>query len=355
MLAITGFSLNLSSKPEKSGTDMKVKTYIWLRMVRFLLVLVSFSAFIACGGESDDAPEVSDTPEYRIEFVSNSESVLSVLGEGGVEISLVTFKVIDEQERAASNVLVNFELSSDVGSTSLTGGDAVVSDENGFVSTFLQSGYAPSAVRVIAFVDGAALRVRSDEIIVSTQRFSASYFSVGVVITDNTALGENGILVAGGAAPGAIVEFQVSLTEPNAAALLDGGVISFFSPETGAFSSASCVVQDGACTATWTSTEIKDPGYRASVIAYTHGSEAFEDENLNNLYDKGERFIDLGEPFVDENENGLFDAEEFYLDVNANGSHNDEGNGFWDGPCIAGKCEGASSTVIWDTLDLQLN
>lgn len=327
---------------------------MYLKATELFVVILAFVFLAACTKEKD-SPKTPDKPLYGIEFVSNSEEILSVLGEGGVEISLMTFKVTQTNGQGAPGVLVNFQLGVGLQSATLSEGNSIVSDADGFASTFLQSGHIAEVGSVIAIVDGHEQGVRSDEIIISTQRLSASTFTIGAIITDQNTLIEDGIRVAEGAKPGAIVEFKMNLTQTVTDSILDGAHISFVSPETGAFTLDSCVVNRGECKVSWMSNEDKDVGFRASVLAYGHGSESFEDANSNYLYDKGERFVDLGEPFVDENENGLFDDEEFFLDNNGDGEYTSQGNGFWDGPCIMGGCEGASSTVIWDTLDLQLD
>ena len=51
-----------------------------------------------------------------------------------------------------------------------------------------------------------------------------------------------------------------------------------------------------------------------TVIAYTKGEESFTDLNKNDRYDKGEPFVDLGEPYIDSNENGKWDTKERYID-----------------------------------------
>lgn len=94
-----------------------------------------------------------------------------------------------------------------------------------------------------------------------------------------------------------------------------------------------------------------------TVIAVVAGEEEFTDgsgpdQTSNGRWDKGEYFVDLGEPLVDRNDNGVWDPGEDFIDTEridcANPSAPPTRNGKWDGPngCWDG------NTQIWRAIHL---
>ena len=97
-----------------------------------------------------------------------------------------------------------------------------------------------------------------------------------------------------------------------------------------------------------------------SVLAYTNGEEEFTDKNENGQYDKGEPFVDLGEPFLDTNDDGIWQSSEKFVDipctkdqvakkkngctkVGVGNGVRDGPNGVWDHNTIIWK----STWIIW--------
>jgi hypothetical protein len=81
-----------------------------------------------------------------------------------------------------------------------------------------------------------------------------------------------------------------------------------------------------------------------TIVAVTAGEEEFSDLNADGTYNDGEAFWDLGEPFVDTNDNNRHDLGEFFLDLG------EPGNGIYDGP--NGRWD--SQTNIWTATHLLL-
>jgi hypothetical protein len=72
-----------------------------------------------------------------------------------------------------------------------------------------------------------------------------------------------------------------------------------------------------------------------TLTLYTAGSEGFDDNNGDGMWNPGEPFDDLEEPYVDADDTGAWEAGEWYFDSNDNGRW-DPGNGRYD-----------AITVIW--------
>ncbi|MDH5394067.1 MAG: Ig-like domain-containing protein, partial [Gammaproteobacteria bacterium] len=94
------------------------------------------------------------------------------------------------------------------------------------------------------------------------------------------------------------------------------GVLVHIEADWGILSADSCTTNaNGSCTVTWTtsdpdlaprdctevdcSTTSTSLSYRATIVVYTTGEEAFVDANDNGTYDDGESFTDLDEPFFE--------------------------------------------------------
>jgi len=114
---------------------------------------------------------------------------------------------------------------------------------------------------------------------------------------------------------------------------------------------------------------------RVSIMAWVeNGEETFFDANGDGLFNKGERFTDVGDPFIDHNEDGVYGGmlrfdepaagastvggacydgsssvcfqhggeNETYVDVNNNGVFDAVGNGIYNGPLCDIEGEGCT-------------
>lgn len=141
----------------------------------------------------------------------------------------------------------------------------------------------------------------------------------------------------------------------------------FFAAETGTIVSPVTPDANGRVTTTWTpnglppvdvdpfadeprlvhtvdGTTLNPRDSAVTIIAWTNGEEAFEDDNGDGFYQDGEVFTDLAEPWVDVNDNDEFEPNaplfDHFIDIEtADRRINDvwdDANGTWDG-----------NTAIW--------
>lgn len=314
------------------------------------LIAISAGALVGCGGapSQGDAGSVVST----IEFGSNSNSLLALQGQGGTELTTVTFNVVDANGDPLNGVAVEFELSSDVGGIGFQAAPSATSDFEGQVTTVVQSGNLPASVFVSATIIGTSKTAFSDEIQVSTGTFIADKFPIAVTLADDVLRDpDTGLFLfeSAGQVIGRDFGMGILASDQFGHKVRDGSRITFVSPQAGLVEPSTCETVGGDCDIVWTSAGNISVGQIVTVLAYASGAEQFDDANFNNRYDVGETFEDLGEPFADYNANGMRDDGEFYLDVNGNETYDSLGNGVWDGPCLeTGACLGQQSTFIWD-------
>ncbi|MGC4117285.1 MAG: hypothetical protein QM765_22535 [Myxococcales bacterium] len=80
----------------------------------------------------------------------------------------------------------------------------------------------------------------------------------------------------------------------------------------------------------------------ATLVAYTTGSESFQDTNHNGTWDEGEPFVDLPEPFVDADDSGGYESGEEFVDITPGNGHWDDKNRDWD-----------AQATIWTSLTIR--
>lgn len=295
-----------------------------------------------------------------VEFTSNDPNQISLSGIGGVETSRVTFKLTGAQGAPIIGETVNFALSSTIGGISLaTGTESAISDNDGEVSTVIQSGTVSTSVSVIATHTASGIRGESDDIVISTGIPVQSRFSLALSeFNPELAFNTNAI----GVTLNIIASDQFGNDAP------DGTRIFFASPESGNVDS-SCELISGRCSATWISSSPRPANMRATIIAYTNGAEDFTDVNGNNIFDISDTFpdptgnppaLDLAEACVDEDEDGTCEpgSGEFFVDFNENGTR-DAADGVWNGPCLNSVdsdalCPGAQTITIFETATITM-
>lgn len=133
------------------------------------------------------------------------------------------------------------------------------------------------------------------------------------------------------------------------------GTIVYFAAEGGAID-AQCETAKGACTVTWTCQDYRPPDGRVTVLAWTLGTESFNDNNSNGFFDTGDSMVvetDRGEPFIDKDEDGVRDTDEEFVNypnpgLNTGGTY-DVADGLYSGVNCAypGKCAANQSIFIY--------
>lgn len=331
----------------------------YFSLTRLSLIFTLSIVLINCGGAPGESAGSGANTVATVGFDSLTLSDLALAGQGGDEISVVTFKVQTPDDEPLAGVTVDFAISSDANGTMLLVPSAV-SDAEGLASTIVQSGNVAIAVTVEANIRDTIIRATSDQILIGTSNLVANKFPIAVENSDSIRWNPSfGAFDVDSAAriTGTEVGLSFILADRFGQTVRDNIGVTIVSPETGVISGKGCVTSDGNCTTTWRSTEGSAVGRVITILAYASGAEAFTDQNGNNIYDPGEPFDDLGEAYADENENGVYDVGEFFFDANGNGVYDADGNFLWDGPCQQTDpllCSGNSSTIIWDSVRLRL-
>ncbi|MDB2387493.1 invasin, partial [Shewanella sp.] len=321
-----------------------------------------------------------------IEYVSSTPKLLALRGTGGVtgtgsrsETSVVSFKLLDESNQAAPNELVCFELSTDVGSMTLSPsplaedylkcsnmpqlGDAQYpaditlankyavgyTNAAGDVSVTVHSGDVPTSVKVFALWSeskssghNAVISNTSDELVVTTGIVDNDSFSLSTDIGNPEGWNFDNKTVAVNA-----------LAADHFNNLVPEGTTITFRTEGGAID-GSCVTgskdadtPNGACSVEWRSQDARP--FRGTAIicpngGYNDGVKSLTTPPcIGNNYSKYVSGVNsiipeprpgrvtitayaIGEEsFVDLNGNGL-DRGEFFLDLSeAFTDHNEDG------------------------------
>ena len=292
------------------------------------------------------APQASN-----VSFVSAAPSSIALAGTGGAGLSsdsVVTFKVVDSTNRPVASKLVNFDLSTRVGGVLLnnqsSGTVQGTSDASGLVSVTVSAGTVPTPVWVNAsLVDNASIKSQSTMLTISTGRPTQDRFSLSVEVFN----------IEGWRRDGETTKLNVYAFDRLGNPVPNGTAVNFISE--GAGVQPSCTTSDGSCSVSFTSGELRprldsEPSSyhvsagRVTVLAYALGEEGFVDSNLNNVYDSGEIFYDLGDAFVDNNENGSWDQGEREISFNvanlAKCINNPVDGRYYNAPSKADTCDG---------------
>ncbi len=334
-----------------------------------------------------------------IEYIGVEPSVLFVRGSGLNETGTVTFRVLDTNREPLVGVPVEMALPDlALGGVSLNP-SLTTSDDEGKVSTTVQSGTGSGAVNVTATASlgavelsapsasipivgarptrnafnlqcdfrnvGGLLGRQGNRIVVSNQYACTSLLRdrfnnpVGVSQQINY-LSEGGNIIS----PQSSVEWD-TVSSPSNPPSNVGRVSAPYSPggeppcdvdpdeDAGEpfmfFDAEECPPTLNNCPERL----IDDCSFNprdalVTIVAITTGEEAFNDINANGEYDDGEPFWDIGEPFVDTNDNNVFDEGEPFRDL---GSEEFEPNGDYDGP--NGVWD--ANTTIWTSTNIQLS
>jgi len=271
-----------------------------------------------------------------VEFVSASpENILleGMSAAGFGHTSTVRFQILNDVGGPIANEDVTFGLTTAVGGIKLASAVGKT-DNQGFVSTILQSGSVHTSVRVRATVDraGSTISSESSNIVISTGIADQNSFSLSLSSLNPAAWNHDGV----------VVSVNVIASDRFNNPVPDGTAVSL-NTEYGQISS-SCATLNGRCSGTWTSSDPRDLGINdiryphegiTTITAKIIGEESFIDTNSNGVFDDGDILdatSDKGEAFEDYNRNyntdslgnampmNSFDEGlEPYIDFNGNG------------------------------------
>ena len=277
----------------------------------------------------------------QVEFVSAEPKNILLKGmsaAGMQHTSTVTFLIKNDVGGPLANTDVTFELvtpgAGDGGITlSSTAGKT---NNEGVVSTILESGTVHTSVRVRATVTRGG--------ITSSSESSALSISTGVADQNSLSLSLSKLNPAAWDYDGVEVDVNIIASDRYNSPVPNGTAVAFYT-ELGQISPSSCETLNGRCTVKWISSDPRDLG--TNDIRYPHegittitakviGEESFLDTNANGVFDDGDVFdtkSDKGEAYVDYNmnykienpdhsdsnyDNGL---DRFILDYNGNGQY----------------------------------
>ncbi len=266
-----------------------------------------------------------------IQFVSATPTSITLKGTGGAgrqETSQVVFKVVDTGGNPLStSQTVSFSLSTTVGSITfangLTTSTANSDPTTGQAVVTVQAGVVSTPVRVLASVTVGAvtLSTQSDQLTISTGIPTQPNFSVSPTKHNIEGLNLDGTTAV----------LTARLADHFGNPVPDQTAVNFIT-EGGSIGNnglGACTTTNGACTATFTSQNLRPSNGRVTVLAYAVGEEGFTDTDGDGLADKVPNELvdanglstDMPEAFLDSNENGVRDAGETFIDFNNNGAY----------------------------------
>ncbi|MCL6582044.1 MAG: hypothetical protein K6U11_00250 [bacterium] len=259
-----------------------------------------------------------------IEFVSAEPSTIALKDTGGPsrsEVSVLTFKVVDENRNPVADQTVNFELSTKVGDLSLSRQSAV-SDSEGLVQVAVNAGNVPTHIRVWAtLADDPSVATVSDELGISTGLPDQNSIALSAEVYNPEALDY-------------IEDVPITFfAADHFNNFVPDGTVVYFTTEGGSID-PFCTIKQGACSVTWRSNGPIPKDGRVTILAHCIGEESFVNKNASGLFDPEDQFdpgTDLAEPYRDDNENGTYDLGEEFWDYNGNGIFDQKPNGIYNG------------------------
>ncbi|MPY21649.1 hypothetical protein [Shewanella sp. YLB-07] len=178
-----------------------------------------------------------------IVFITAEPENIGILGTGGIESSIVKFKVLDRNSNPVSNQNVLFELNTNIGGVDLSPDEATTNNE-GIVQTVVTTGTVATSVRVTATVDDNSTPVissQSKQLIISTGIPDQDSFSLSAVMLNAEGWDRDGTEVA------VTARMADAFNNP----VPDGTTVSF-TTEGGAIEDA-CQTVNGVCSVKWIS------------------------------------------------------------------------------------------------------
>ncbi len=330
---------------------------------------------ISCGGGQDSiqatvtvnnqtkslVQTINIAPENigSIEFVSSSPESIVLKGTGGQgqqETSTLTFLVKGSLGNPLAQQAVTFSLNTSAGNLMLTPATSLTNSA-GLVTTKVNAGNVPTAVRVTAAVTaagGQVIQTQSDLLSVNT----------GMADQDSFSLAADLFNPEGESYDGEQVMITARLSDAFNNPVPDGTTINFTTE--GGSIVPSCNTTSGACSVKWTSGEPRVPNHRITILATAvghetffdiDGSNTFEDADGSAFYDDAQSgfsrilaaasgFFDMSEAWRDDDEDGQYSSGEKFIDFNNDQAFNPR-DGLFNGPQCIGPvaCVGANKSI----------
>jgi len=322
---------------------------------------VIFANLIINGITSTASATINITGEQlgSIEFVSAEPTTIVLKGTGGQETSTLTFMVKGELGNVLPQQAVDFTLNTTVGGISLSRGNGFTNSQ-GLITTQVGAGTVPTAVRVTA---KATTKINDEETYIQTQ---SDLLSINTGLPEQRSL----TIAANPLNPeadinGSTSEISVWLADNFNNPVPDGTTVNFTTE--GGVIQPSCSTTGGQCSVTWTSALPRVDNHRITILATAVGHETFFDTNGNNTFDNADGsaivnetvssglgrhnaepsgFIDMSEAWRDDNENDIYDSGETFLDFNNDQSFTSEDNLFNGPQCQGDKCTATNSIHV---------
>ncbi|MBI9091472.1 MAG: Ig-like domain-containing protein [Desulfobacterium sp.] len=272
------------------------------------------------------------TPEVgSITFDSAVPERLALAGTSNTQfptISIITFTVKDEVGNPVPNELVNFSLSPQQGSISLSPSSAETNSA-GQVLVTISSGNVPTSVRVRATVNDSQISTVSSNLVISTGLADQNSFSISATPFNPEGWNIDGVTVA------VTVRAADHFNNP-----VPDGTSIYFTTEGGVID-PTCSTVNGACSVEWRSQDPRPGNGRVTILATALGEESFIDANGSGRYESSADILgdDMDEAFVDADEDGIRDVDEEFMDYNKDLLFTEK-NGMYNGTlCVTGCSE----------------
>ena len=288
-----------------------------------------------------------------VQFISATPQNIVLQGTGGQNnesVSTLVFQVTGEVGNPLARQEVGFSLNTQTGGLTLSPLVGVTNSQ-GQVSTRVNAGTVPTSVRVTAEVitaNGAIISSQSNLLSVSTGLPDQNSFTLSASDLNPEADGISGQTV------NLIARLADTFNNP----VPDGTSVNF-TTEGGSITS-SCVTLNGNCGVEWTSANPRTADHRVTILATAIGHETLFDENGNNSYEDSDGgpildntdsgfsvsaygvtgFVDHSEAWRDDNEDNIRNAAEIFLDFNDDGVFNGPDSVFNGPQCISGNACG---------------
>ena len=291
-----------------------------------------------------------------IAFISATPDEIVLEGTGGQNassISILTFQVNGELGNPLAQQQVDFSLNTTTGGLTLEPATGLTNSE-GQVSTRVSAGSVPTSIRVTAEVDtlsGTTIRTQSDLLSVNTGLPDQNSFT----LTASPQNPEADVI-------NTTVEITVRLADSFNNPVPNGTTVSFTTE--GGSIQPSCITgadadgvidpdlaNTGTCSVTWATQNPRPADNRVTILATAIGHETLIDNNGNNAYDDSDGgaisdgtdsgfgnvvqtqpgFVDHSEAWRDDNENNVRDNFEVFIDYNGDQAFN-AADGLFNGP-----------------------
>lgn len=303
---------------------------------------ISISASSAGAAPQSISLNVAAPIANAVTFVSATPAQIFVAGSGAAEQAIVRFRVLSSAATGMPNEAVTFTLLANpggvgIGSSGSVSPVTVTTDATGLASVPVFSGTIPGPIRLRAALDAnPAIFAESQNLTVASGPPSQRFMSLSVETFN----------IEGWNIDGTSTRLTARLADRQGNAVEDGTVINFTTEGGQVAPSCATTRVNGisSCSVTFISQELKPPGGRVSVLAYTEGTKDYVDANSNNRFDVGDSLIQLGDAYRDDNEDGLFTLGEFRIPRNVSGATCS--NAGAPSPSITGSCDTSLATTV---------